>query len=141
MLDDEHENFMLDQLKAHFRQLFEASTNIDDTYHKWQNIHKTSGGQPACITKIMIAGELGDLKGSLPRGSISDYTQKQQFLDAMESRLRRNVEPQLRPEDTWEQMVAVAQRYDATMYRTGSYKESSQASSRKPSKVKQENTY
>jgi len=30
----------------------------------------------------------------------------------MDSRLRRNVEPQLRPEDTWDQMVAVAERYD-----------------------------
>ena len=38
-------------------------------------------------------------------------------------------------------MVAVAERYDATMYRTGGYKERSQASSSKPSKIKQENTY
>jgi len=40
----------------------------------------------------------------------------------MDSRLRRNVEPQLRQEDTGDQMVAVAERYDATMYRTGGYK-------------------
>jgi len=40
----------------------------------------------------------------------------------MDSRLRRNVEPQLKPEDTWDQMVAVAEGYDATMYRTGGYK-------------------
>ena len=97
-LDDEFDNLTLDQFKARFKQLFEASTNTDDTYHKWQNIRQTSGGQPARITKI--AGELADLKGSLPRGSISDYTQRQRFLDAMDSRLRRNVEPQLRPEDT-----------------------------------------
>ena len=120
-LDDEFDNLTLDQFKARFKQLFEASTNTDDTYHKWQNIHQTSGRQPARIMKI--AGELADLEGSLPRGSISDYTQRQQFLDAMDSRLRRNVEPQLRPEDTWDQMVAVAERYDATMYRTGGYKE------------------
>jgi len=61
----------------------------------------------------------------------------------MDSRLRQNVEPQLRPEDTWDQMVAVAERYDATMYRTGGYKGSarSQASSRKPQTPKKENTY
>jgi len=61
----------------------------------------------------------------------------------MDSRLRRNVEPQLRPEDTWDQMVAVAERYDATMYRTGGYKGSdrSQASSSKTHTPKKENTY
>ena len=59
----------------------------------------------------------------------------------MDSRLRRNVEPQLRPEDTWDRMVAVAEQYDATMYRTRGYKERSHASSSKPSKIKQENTY
>jgi len=40
----------------------------------------------------------------------------------MDSRQRRNVEPQLRPEDTWKEMVAGAERYDATMYRPGGYK-------------------
>ena len=138
-LDDEFDNLTLDQFKARFKQLFEASTNTNDTYHKWQNIRQTSGGQPTRITKI--AGELADLNGSLPRGSISDYTHRQRFLDAMDSRLGSNVEPQLRPEDTWDQMVAVAERYDATMYRTGGYRERSQASSSKPSKIKQENTY
>jgi len=61
----------------------------------------------------------------------------------MASRLRRNVEPQLRPEDTWDQMVAVAERYDTTMYRTGGYKGSdrSQASSSKTHTPKKENTY
>jgi len=52
----------------------------------------------------------------------------------MDTRLHRNVEPQLRPEHIGDQMVAVAERYDATMYRTGSYNGSnrSEASSRKP---------
>jgi len=61
----------------------------------------------------------------------------------MASRLRSNVEPQLRLQDTRDQMVAVAERYDATMYRTGSYKGSdrSQASSSKPDTLKKENTY
>jgi len=61
----------------------------------------------------------------------------------MDSRLRRNVEPQPRPEDTRDQMVAVAERYDSTIYRTGGYKGSdrSQASSSKTHKPKKENTY
>jgi len=61
----------------------------------------------------------------------------------MDSRLRRNVEPQLRGEDTWDQMVAVAERYDATMYRTGGYKGSdrSLASSSKTHTPRKESTY
>jgi len=69
-LDREVEDLTLAKLTQRFQQLFEASTNTDDTYHKWQNIRQTAGGQPARITKI--AGELADLKGSLPAGSISD---------------------------------------------------------------------
>jgi len=94
----EVEDQTLAQLIQHLQQLFEASRNTDDTYHKWQNLRQTTGGQPARITKI--AGERADLKGSLLAGSISDYAQKQRFLDAMDSRLHCNVEPQLRPEDT-----------------------------------------
>ena len=113
-LDTEEENLTLPQLTHRFQHLFEASTNTNDTYHKWQNVRHTAVGQPERITKI--ARELADLIGSLPNGSISKYAQKQQFLDSMDARLRRNVEPQLRPEDTGDQMEAVAERYDVTMY-------------------------
>jgi len=116
-LDTEEEILTVPQLTYRFQQLFEASTNTDDTYHRWQNVRQTAGGQSARITKI--ARELADLKGSLPAGSISDYAQNPRFLDTMDSRLCRNIEPQLRPEDTRDQMVAVAERYDANMYRTG----------------------
>jgi len=141
MLDRKVEDLTLAQVTQRLQQLFEASTNTDDIYHEWQNIRQTAGGHPAPITKI--AGELADLKVSLPAGSISDYAQKQRFLDLMDTRLSHNVEPQLRPEDTWDQMVAVPERYDATMYRTGGYKGSdrSQASSSKPHTPKKENTY
>jgi len=74
-LDREVEDLTLAQLTQRLKQLFEASTNTDDTYHKWENICQTAGGQPARITKI--DGELADLKGSLPAGAISDYAQKQ----------------------------------------------------------------
>ena len=68
------EDLTLAQLTKRFQQLFEASTNTDDTYHKWQNIRQRAGGQLARIAKI--AGEPADLKGSLPAGSISDYAQE-----------------------------------------------------------------
>jgi len=52
-------------------------------------------------------------------------------------------EHSLRPEDTWDLMVAVAERNDATMYGTGGYKGSdrSQASSSKAHTPKKKNTY
>jgi len=90
-LDREVEDLTLAQLTQRLQQLFEASTNTDDTYHKLQNIRQPGSGQPARITKI--AGELVELKGSLPARSISDYAQKQRFRDAMDSRLRRMLNP------------------------------------------------
>ena len=92
------EDLSLAQLTQLLLHLFEASTNTDNTYYKWPNIRQTGGGQPARTTKI--AGWLADLKGSLPGGCISDYAQKQRFLDTMVSRLHGNIELQLRPEDT-----------------------------------------
>jgi len=74
-LDTEEENLTLPQLTHRFQQLFKASTNTDNTYHKEQNVCQTAGGQPAHITKI--ARELADRKGSLVAGSILDYGQKQ----------------------------------------------------------------
>ena len=61
----------------------------------------------------------------------------------MDSRLRCSVESQLRAEDTWDQVVAVAERYNATMYRNGGSKGSdrSQGSSSKTHTPKKENTY
>jgi len=37
-IDTEEENLTLQQLTHRFQQLFEASTNTDDSYHKWQNV-------------------------------------------------------------------------------------------------------
>jgi len=81
---------------------------MDNTYHKWQHVHKTSDSQPACIRKI--AEGLADLKESLPGGSISDNAQKQRFLDAIDSRLPFNVEPELRKEATWDQIIVVTEQ-------------------------------
>ena len=87
LLDEyDEESPTLEQFKTRYQQLFEASTNTDDLYQKWQKVQQTTGGNPARILKI--AGELADLKGALPRDSISDYAQRQRFLDAMDPRLR-----------------------------------------------------
>ena len=110
----------LDQFKTRFKQLFEASTNTYDLYQKWQKVQQTTGGNPARISKI--AGKLADLKRAQPRDSISDYAQRQRFLDAMDPRLRQNVEPQIREDNNWDKIVQLAERYDATMYKTEAYK-------------------
>jgi len=140
-LNIEEENLRVPQLTHRLQQIFKASTTTDDSYHKGENARQTAGGQPPCIMKI--ARELADLKRSLPAGSISDYAQKPRFFDAMESRLSRNVELQLTPQENWDRMVAVAERYDSTMYTTGGYKcsDGSQASSSKPHTPKKENMY
>ena len=93
ILLDEYDEVLptLEQFKTRFKQLFEASTNTDNLYQKWQKVQQTTGGNLARISKIV--GELADLKGAHPRDSISDYAQRQHFLDAMDPRLRQNVEP------------------------------------------------
>ena len=80
-IDREEENLTLPLRTHRLQQLFESSTATDDTYHLWENIRQAAGGQPARITKI--PGELADLKGSLPPGSISDYAQKQRYYYSM----------------------------------------------------------
>ena len=50
----------LEQFKTKFKQLFEASTNTDDLYQKWQTVQQNTRGNPARISKI--AGVLADLK-------------------------------------------------------------------------------
>ena len=110
----------LEQFKTRFKRLFGALTKTDDLYQKWQKVQQTTGGNPARISKI--AGELADLKRALPQDSISDYVQRQHFLDAMDPRQRQNVEPQIREAHTWDQIVQLAERYDTTMYKTGAYR-------------------
>ena len=97
----------LEQFKTRFQQLFEASTNTDNLYQKWQRVQQTTGGNPTRISKIV--GGLADLNGALPRDSISDYAERQHFLDAMDPRLRQNVEPQIRETNTWDHIVQLAE--------------------------------
>jgi len=61
----------------------------------------------------------------------------------MDSRLHGNIEAQLRPEDTWDQRVSVAESYEANMYSTGGCRGSdrSHAANSKPHTQKKENTY
>src|SRR5205807_2138599 len=68
-----------------------------------------------------IATELEIIKSRLPTSSVTSFAQRQCLLDIMDNRLRRVVEPQLRAGDTWLTMVETAERYDATLFKTGAY--------------------
>ena len=93
----------LEQFKITFKQLFEASTNTDNLYQKWQKVQQTTRGNPAHISKI--SGELADLKEALPWDSISDYAQGQRFLGTIDLRLHHNVKPQIREDDNLDKIV------------------------------------
>ena len=106
----------LEEFVNKFKQLFESSTNTDDWYRKWQKVYQNSGRKPGHITKVV--GDLQDIKAALHDKAITDYAYQQRFLDAMDTKLCRNVEPQIRPTDTMNDIIALAERFDATMYRT-----------------------
>ena len=57
-LPDEYDEVSptLEQFRTRLKLLFEASTNTNDLYQKWQKVQQTPGGNPARISKI--AGEL-----------------------------------------------------------------------------------
>src|SRR5215216_2172795 len=75
------------------------------------------------------------LKAHLPKGSITEFAQRQQFLSAMDPRLRRNVEPHIKDTDTWMDIVSLAERYDATMFKTGVYEQNNKPTD-KPSSLR-----
>jgi len=131
----------LEEFIPKFKQLFKSSTNTDDLYRKWQKVHQNSGGKPGRITKVV--GDLEDIKAALPDGAIIEYAYQQRFLDAMDTKLCWNVEQQIRPTDTMNDIIALAERFDATMYNTGAYKSTggSSSSSSKPHKPKNTSTY
>jgi len=92
---------------------------------------------------VVCYSDLEDIKAALPDEAITEYVYKQRFLDAMDTKLRGNVELQIRPTDTMNDIIALAERFDATMYNTGAYKSTggSSSSSNKPHKPKNTSTY
>jgi len=130
--------YTLEEFINKFKQLFESSTNTDDLYRKWQKVHQNSGGKPGRITKVV--GDLEDIKAALPDEAITEYAYKQRFHDAIDTRLRGNVEPQMRPTDTMKEIIALAERFDATLYNTRVYKSTGGSSSSSSKSHKPQNT-
>ena len=134
--DEREEELPLTTLKERMTTLFQASTNKDDLWLQWQKVYQTTNGKTKRITAI--ATELEMIKSHLPTSSVTSFAQRQRLLDAMDNRLRRVVEPQLRDGDTWLTMVEIAERYDATLFKTGAYGRSDNSGSKqhKPSTSK-----
>ena len=97
----------LEEFITKFKPLFESSTNTDDLYQKWHKVHQNSGRKPGRITRVI--GNQEDIRAALPPEPITEFAYKQQFLDAMDIRLHGNVEPQIRPTDTMNDIIALAE--------------------------------
>jgi len=140
-MKDREQPSTLEEFINKLKQLLESSTNRDDLYRKWQKVHQNFGAKPGRITKVV--GDLEDMKAALPDGAITDYANQQSFLDAMDAKLRRNVEPLMTPTDSMNDIIALVKQFDATMYNTGAYKSNgvSSSSSSKPHKPKNITTY
>jgi len=104
-MKDREQPLTLQEFIKKFKQLFESSINTDDLYRKWQKVHQTTCGTPGRIRKVV--GDLEDIKVYLPDKASTEYTYQQRFLDAMDTKLRWNVEPQIRPTDTMNDIIAL----------------------------------
>jgi hypothetical protein len=100
-----------------------SSTRIGDYWKQWNNIFQVKGDKTQRISDVAIeiqkvATQLGTDVGAGPK--------IQKFLDAMHPQLRRVVEPTIdkRTESEWPDIVKLAERQDAVLYQTGTYKKS-----------------
>src|SRR3978361_1223819 len=64
------------------------------------------------------------LRASLPPGTISDFAMKQRFLDCMDIRLRRAVQPHILPAHKLDEILTLAEKHDASHHPTGVYRHS-----------------
>src|SRR3979409_1012840 len=107
-------------LKKCFETYFLPSTSIDDLWHKWGSIKQTQDGKVTPITETVI--KLKNLRSSLPPGTISDFAIKQRFLDCMDIRPRRAVQPLILTLHKLDEILTLAEKHDANNHSTGVYK-------------------
>jgi hypothetical protein len=118
--DTENDTKTVPGLKKCFETYFLPSTSIDDLWHKWESIKQTQDGKVTPITETVI--KLKNLRASLPPGTISDFAMKQRFLDCMDIRLRRVVQPHILPAQKLDEILTLAEKHDASNHATGVYK-------------------
>src|SRR3982074_2087972 len=91
---------------------FIPSTSDDILYHKWERISQIKDGKTRAIT--VVAAELLDLALQLP--DMSEFVRKQRLYAAMIPELRARVEPTVKDTDTWETIIALAEKHDSAMF-------------------------
>jgi hypothetical protein len=91
---------------------FIPSTSDDILYHKWERISQIKDGKTRAIT--VVAAELLDLALQLP--DMSDFVRKQRLYAAMIPELRARVEPTVKDTDSWETIIALAEKHDSAMF-------------------------
>jgi len=106
----------LESIDRNFEELLPAltkqfipSTSIDILQMKWDRISQFRDGRIRSITSA--AAELRALALQLPH--ISDFSKKQRLLSAMIPELGAQVRPHILPTSTWDEIVQLAERFDA----------------------------
>ena len=106
-------------LKAKFEGYFLPSTSTDTICEQWLAVKQTNNNKTAQITDTVIALETH--RDSQPPGTISDYSAKQRLLDAMDVKLKRDVKPHITSDNSFDQLVEIAEKSDAIAHSTGLY--------------------
>ncbi len=104
-----HIDRTLEELLPALTKQFIPSTSIDILQMKWDRISQFRDGRIRSITSA--AAELRALALQLPH--ISDFSKKQRLLSAMIPELGAQVRPHILPTSTWDEIVQLAERFDA----------------------------
>ena len=106
----------LESIDRNFEELLPALTkqfilftSINILQMKWDRISQFRDGRLRSITST--AAELRALALQLPH--ISDFSKKQRLLSAMIPELGAQVRPHILPTSTWDEIVQLAERFDA----------------------------
>ena len=89
-------------------------------YEQWLAVKQTTNGKTAQITDTVI--NLETLIDSLPHGIISDYSAKQRLLNAMDIKLKSEVKPHITADNSFDELVEIAEIRVGIAYSTGLYR-------------------
>ena len=106
-------------LKRKFEGYFLPFRFTDTIYEQWLAVKQTTKGKTAQIRDTDINLEI--LRDSLPQGMISDYSAKHRLLDAMDIKLKHEVKPHITADNSFDELVEIAEKRDAIAHFTGLY--------------------
>src|SRR4051794_14893600 len=114
-----------DQFKKAIQKAFIPSTSDDILQAKWESLSQLKDGKTHPITNV--AAELQNL--ALQPLEISNFTMKQRLFGAMTPELRSRVQPQIKETDKWDDIVTLAEKFNAAMFQAKKLSASSSGSS------------